>query len=45
VDMLNWAEYNDKLVKRGEILIELDFLNNMGEELKMMNRRKKGKAV
>ncbi len=36
--------YNAKLVRRGEILIELDFLNNMGEELKMMNRGKKGRS-
>jgi len=35
--MLNWAEYNDKLVRRGEILIELEFLSNRGKKGRPIN--------
>ena len=41
--MYGWREYNEKLVKRGEILFNLDFLTTMEEELKEMNRGKRGR--
>ena len=40
----NWKEYNGKLVRRGEIYISLDFLENWDEELSKMNKGKVGKA-
>ena len=39
----NWREYNEKLVRRGELLIALDFLDSWDDELKKMNDRKRGK--
>jgi len=39
----NWREYNEKLVKRGELLISLDFLDSWDEELKEMNIKKRGR--
>ena len=41
--MFNWCEYNEKLVRRGEILFNLDFVKNMEKELEEMNRGKKGR--
>jgi hypothetical protein len=35
----NWREYNEKLVRRGEFYISLDFLENWSE----MNRGKVGR--
>jgi len=40
--MFNWVEYNAKIVRRGEILIELDFLKDMSEKPKRMSKRKSG---
>lgn len=39
----NWKEYNNRLVKRGEFLISLDFLESWDDELKEMNERKRGR--
>ena len=39
----NWKEYNEKLVKRGEIYISLDFLENWDNELERMNKGKRGR--
>jgi len=39
----NWKEYNEKLVKRGEVYISLDFLENWDEELEKMNKGKVGR--
>jgi len=39
----DWKEYNEKLVRRGEILISMDFLENWDKELEEMNKRKKGR--
>lgn len=39
----DWREYNEKLVRRGELLIALDFLASWDEELKRMNEGKRGK--
>ncbi len=41
--MFRWSKYNEKLVKRGEMLFNLDFVNTMEEELKEMNKSKNGK--
>jgi len=38
----NWKEYNEALVKRGAILLDVDFVANWSEELKAMNESKEG---
>lgn len=38
-----WREYNERLVKRGELLISLDFLESWDDELKEMNKEKRGR--
>ena len=42
VDKRDWKEYNASLVRRGEILLDFDLLDEWGEELRMMNRGKEG---
>ena len=39
---MNWPIYNQSLVKRGEILLGFDVINNWNSELKEMNQGKKG---
>jgi hypothetical protein len=39
---INWSEYNESLVKRGEVLFDTDFLANWRVELKEMNKGKEG---
>jgi len=39
----DWKTYNDQLVKRGELLLDLDFVENWEEELEEMNGGKRGK--
>ncbi|CAD7770355.1 hypothetical protein FHEFKHOI_00790 [Candidatus Methanoperedenaceae archaeon GB50] len=39
----NWKGYNEKLVRRGELYISLDFLENWDEELNRMNEGKVGR--
>ena len=39
----DWKEYNRELVRRGELLLEHDFLKNWNRELKQMNKGKRGK--
>ncbi|MCX6821909.1 MAG: IS5 family transposase [Candidatus Aenigmarchaeota archaeon] len=39
----NWKEYNEQLVRRGEALLDFDFLKGWGVELKEMNAGKRGK--
>jgi len=39
----NWKEYNEQLVRRGEALLDFDFLKGWGVELKEMNVGKRGK--
>ena len=36
--MFNWSEYNERMVRRGEILFNLDFVKNIDKELEEMNR-------
>ncbi len=38
----NWKEYNEELVIRGKMLFDLDFSNQRDEELKRMNKGKRG---
>jgi hypothetical protein len=38
----DWEGYNEALVKRGLILLDLDFVANWSKELKAMNQRKEG---
>jgi len=38
----NWKEYNEALVRRGEILLDMEFLDNWSKELNIMNRGKEG---
>jgi transposase len=39
----DWKTYNNQLVKRGELLLSLDFVENWEKELEEMNRGKRGK--
>ena len=39
---INWREYNESLVRCGELLVNTDFLSNWQEELKRMNNGKQG---
>ncbi|MPZ08558.1 MAG: IS5 family transposase, partial [Nitrososphaeraceae archaeon] len=39
---MNWSEYNESLVRRGEMLFDSDFLQNWRAELKIMNEGKEG---
>lgn len=39
---VNWREYNESLVRRGELLFDTDFLSNWRAELREMNRGKEG---
>ncbi len=39
---INWREYNESLVKRGEMLFDSGFLQNWRVELKKMNEGKEG---
>jgi len=39
---INWKEYNEKLVKRGEILFSTEFIENWKRELSSMNEKKRG---
>lgn len=41
-DKRNWREYNEKLVRRGELCLSLEFLENWDNELDKMNEGKKG---
>ena len=39
---MNWAVYNQSLVRRGEILLGFDIIDNWDSELKEMNQGKIG---
>ncbi len=39
---MNWSSYNQSLVRRGEILLGFDIINNWDTELKEMNQGKVG---
>jgi hypothetical protein len=40
---VNWNKYNESLVKRGEILLDFDVIDNWDNELEEMNKRKEGR--
>ena len=40
---VNWRNYNESLVKRGEILFDFDVIDNWDVELEKMNEGKKGR--
>jgi hypothetical protein len=39
---VNWSVYNQSLIRRGEILIGFDVIDNWDAELKEMNKDKVG---
>ncbi len=41
--MRNWKKYNESLVKRGEILLDFDVMDNWNSELEKMNEGKEGR--
>ena len=41
--MRNWKKYNESLVKRGEILLDFDVIDNWDSELEKMNQGKEGR--
>ncbi|HDH28123.1 MAG TPA: IS5/IS1182 family transposase, partial [Euryarchaeota archaeon] len=40
---MNWKEYNERLVRRGELLLDLEFLRTWEDDLEEMNTRKNGR--
>ncbi len=40
---MNWKKYNESLVKRGEILLDFDVIDNWDYELEKMNQGKEGR--
>ncbi|WP_052322780.1 IS5-like element ISMeco1 family transposase [Methanocella conradii] len=42
-DKRDWKEYNEELVRRGELYLSLDFLERWGEEVRKMNEGKRGR--
>ena len=40
--MINWHVYNESLVRRGEIILDFDVIDNWNNELKDMNEGKEG---
>lgn len=41
--MINWNQYNEKLVRRGEIIMSFDVIENWHKELEVMNYNKRGR--
>jgi hypothetical protein len=41
--MHNWSQYNERLVRRGEILISDDVIKSWDKELAEMNNKKQGR--
>jgi hypothetical protein len=41
--MRNWTNYNEKWVRRGEIIISKDVIQNWDKELAVMNHKKEGR--
>jgi Transposase DDE domain len=40
---VNWKKYNESLVKRGEVLLDFDVMDNWNSELEKMNQGKEGR--
>jgi hypothetical protein len=43
IDNRDWPDYNEQLVKRGEYLLDLDWVKGWNKELQKMNRDKLGR--
>jgi len=43
IDKRNWVEYNEGLVRRGELYLSLDFLDHWDEEIESTNEGKRGR--
>ncbi len=43
VDKRNWVEYNEGLVRRGELYLSLDFMDHRDEEIERTNKGKRGR--
>jgi hypothetical protein len=41
--VIHWKKYNESLVKRGEILLDFDVIDNWHVKLEKMNEGKKGR--
>ncbi len=42
---MKWSEYDESLVRRSEILLGFDVIDNLDKELKDMNKGKIGKRT
>ena len=42
---MNWKKYNESLVKRGEVLLDFDVIDNWDAELSEMNKKREGRKV
>ena len=40
--MINWHNYNKSLVRRGEIVLDFEIVDNWNDDLHKMNRKKEG---
>ena len=40
---MNWHEYDERLIRRGELILDLDFVKNYKAELDAMNKGNEGK--
>ena len=45
VDNRSWKEYNESLVRRGEVLLDFDLLDEWGEELRKVNRARLARHI
>jgi hypothetical protein len=36
----NWSEYNEQLVRKGEIYLDIEFLRNWSKEINRLNANK-----
>jgi len=41
---MSWHDYDEKLIRRGELILDLGFVRNYQAELDAMNRGKEGRA-
>jgi hypothetical protein len=42
--VVNWASYNESLVKRGEVILDFHVIDGWYDELERMNQGKRGAA-